>query len=130
MNKLSRIISTILIVFALLSLVIYRMRLGDVRRRQPVDTSRAITSEIKMIEGQICDVDTGSNTLILIDGSQQVTFDFDGRTAIVESGRAVQPASIPRGASATVKYTQKAGKNWARKIELLAAAPSEPSDMY
>lgn len=130
MNKLSRIITIILIGFVLSSLVIYRLRLRDVRGRQPVDAPRAIKSEIKMIEGQICDVDTGSNTLILIDGSRQVTFDFDGRTAIVESGRAVQPASIPRGASATVKYTQKAGKNWARKIELLAAVPSEPSDSY
>lgn len=130
MNKLGRIISAILIVFALSSLVIYRLRLGGVRGRQAPDTSRAIRSEIKMIEGQICDVDTGSNTLILIDGSRQVTFDFDGRTAIVESGRAVEPASIPRGASATVKYTQKAGKNWARKIELLASVPSAPSDTY
>ena len=112
MNKLGRIISIILIGFVLSSLVIYRMRLGDGHRRQPADTSRAIKSEIKMI------------------GGQQVTFDFDGRTEIVESGRAVQPASIPRGASATVKYTQRAGKNWARKIELLAAVPPGPSDTY
>ncbi len=130
MNKLNRIISTILIVFALLSLVIYRLRSGDRYARPTPNTSRAIKSEIKMIEGQICDVDTGSNTLILIEGSREVAFDFDGRTAIVESGRAVQPASIPRGASVKVKYTQRAGKNWARKIELLAAAPSVPSDMY
>lgn len=124
MNKLNRIISAILIAFALSSLLIYKLRLGDVPALQPVDTSRALTSEVKIVEGQICAVDTGSNTLILIDGSQEVAFAFDERTAIVESGRAVQPASIPHGASATVKYTQRAGKNWARKIELLAAAPS------
>lgn len=130
MNKLSRIISVILIVFALSSLVIYRLRLGGAHLRQPADTSRAMKSEIKMIEGQICDVDTGSNTLTLIEGSREVAFDFDGRTAIVESGHAVQPAAIPRGASVKVKYTQRAGKNWARKIELLAAVPSELSDSY
>jgi hypothetical protein len=125
MNKLNRIISAILIAFALSSLLIYRLRVGDTPALQPADASRAITSEVKVVEGQICAVDTGSNTLILIDGSQEVAFAFDGRTAIVESGRAVQPASIRHGASATVKYTQRAGKNWARKIELLAAAPSE-----
>ena len=130
MNKLSRIISTILIVFALSSLVIYRLRLGDRYVRPAPNASRAIKSEIKMIEGQICDVDTGSNTLILIEGSREMAFDFDERTAIVESGRAVEPASIPRGASVKVKYTQKAGKNWARKIELLAAAPPGTSDSY
>ena len=130
MNKLGRIFSAILIVFALSSLVIYKLRLGNVHVRQAPNASRAIKSEIKMIEGQICDVDTGSNTLILIEGSREVAFDFDGRTAIVESGRAVQPASIPRGASVKVKYTQRAGKNWARKIELLAAAPSGPSPSY
>ena len=130
MNKLSRIISAILIVFALSSLVIYRLRLGNGHGRPASDTSRAIKSEIKMIEGQICDIDTGSNTLILIEGSREVAFDFDGRTAIVESGRAVQPTSIPRGASVKVKYTQRAGKNWARKIELLAAAPPEHSGSY
>ena len=130
MNKLSRIISAILIVFVLSSLFLYRMRLIDGHGRLALDSSRAIKSEIKMIEGQICDVDTGSNTFTLIEGSREVAFDFDGRTAIVESGRPVQPASIPRGASATVKYTQRAGKNWARKIELLAAAPSEPADSY
>jgi hypothetical protein len=130
MNKLNRIISAILIVFALSSLVIYRLRLGDRYARQPQDTSHAIKSEIKMIEGQIYNIDTESNTLILIEGSREVAFDFDGRTAIVESGRAVQPASLPRGASVKVKYTQKAGKNWARKIELLAVAPSEPTNSY
>jgi hypothetical protein len=125
MNKLNRIISAILIAFALSSLLIYRLRLGDVPAPQPSDTARAFKSEIKIVEGQICAVDTESNTLILIDGSQEVAFTFDGRTAIVESGHAVKPASIPHGASATVKYTQRAGKNWARKIELLAAAPSD-----
>ena len=58
MNKPGRIISAILIVFALSSLVIYRLRLGDGRRHQSTDTSRVIKSEVKMIEGQICDVDT------------------------------------------------------------------------
>ena len=130
MNKLGRIISAILIVFLLSSLFIYRLRSGDGTARPATDASRVIKSEIKMIEGQISAVDTDSNTLILIEGSREVAFDFDGRTAIVESGRAVKPASIPRGASATVKYTQRAGKNWARKIELLAAVPSEPTDSY
>jgi len=125
MNKLIRIFITILMAFALSSLLIYRLRLGDTPAPQLAEPERSIKSEIKTADGQIGVVDTGASTLTLIDGSQEVTFIFDGRTAIVESGHAVKPASIPQGAPATVKYTQRGGKNWARKIELLTAAPSD-----
>jgi hypothetical protein len=55
---------------------------------------------------------------------------FDERTSILESGRPVQPASITSGTPATVKYTQRGGKKWARKIELASAEPPESSDAY
>src|SRR4051812_35509898 len=110
MNKLIRIFITILMAFALSSLLIYRLRLGDAPAPQLAEPERSIKSEIKTVDGQIGVVDTGASTLTLIDGSQEVTFIFDGRTAIVESGHAVKPASIPQGAPATVKYTQRGGK--------------------
>jgi hypothetical protein len=126
MNKLARTIIVILIAFALASLSIYWSRIGsEAPAPQPSDPDRAIISEVKTAEGQIGAVDPGSKTLILIDGDEEVIFAFDERTAIVESGRVVQPNSIQRGASATVRYTQRGGKNWARKIELARAAPPE-----
>jgi hypothetical protein len=126
MNKLARTIVAILIVFALASLSLYWSRIGGVTPApQQSDPSRAIISEVKTAEGQISAVDPGSKTLILIDGNQEVLFAFDERTAIVESGQAVQPNSIQRGAAATVRYTQRGGKNWARKIELAHAAPPD-----
>ncbi|HKP87523.1 MAG TPA: hypothetical protein VJZ26_15580 [Blastocatellia bacterium] len=124
MNRLIKIIIALLIAFALSSLLVYRVRLGDAPALQTGIASRAVQSEIKTVEGQIGIVDTGANILTLIDGSREVTFTFDGRTTIVESGRAVQPGSIPQGAPAAVKYTQRGGKNWARKIELLTARSS------
>ncbi|HEX8089068.1 MAG TPA: hypothetical protein VF762_09465 [Blastocatellia bacterium] len=126
MNKPVRTIVVILLAFALASLSLYWSRMGGVAPApQQSDPARPIISEIKIAEGQISAVDQGSKTLILIDGSGEVVFAFDERTAIVESGRAIQPGSIQRGAAATVRYTQRGGKNWARKIELARAAPPE-----
>jgi hypothetical protein len=127
MNKLFRTISALLAAFALSSLLIYRARLGDDSAPPPKEERGGIQSDVQTIEGQIGIVNTGDNTLTLIEDGQEVTFIFDGRTAIVESGRAVQPASIPQGASAAVKFTQRGGKNWARKIELLT---DRSSDFY
>ena len=126
MSNLTRTIVVILIAFALSCLWLYWSGTGGDALAPPKDDpARAITSEVKIAEGQIGSVDQGSKTLILIDGSQEVLFAFDERTAIVESGRIVQPDSIPSGASATVRYTQRGGKNWARRIELARAAPPE-----
>ena len=122
MNKLLRIITILLVGFALSSLLIYRLRLGD--GPTPRNNRQVIQSEVKTVEGQVGTVDEDAKTMTLMDGDQEVTFSFDERTAIVEQGRAVQPKAIPRGAAAAVKYSQRGGKNWARKIEVLAAAPS------
>src|SRR5438270_2720584 len=125
MSKLIRIIVIILCAFALASLFIFRLRIADARLPASPPQS-AINSDVKTVEGQIGAVDTDTKTVTLVEGDKQVTFDFDERTAIVESGRAVPPAAIPQGAAASVRYTQRGGKNWARKIELLTDTPSEP----
>ena len=123
MSKLIRIIVIILLAFALASLLIVRLRMTDA----PAGPAQsAINSDVQTVEGQIGTVDTDTRTLTLVDGDKQVTFDFDERTAIVESGRSVPPTKIPQGAAASVRYTQRGGKNWARKIELLSAPPSDP----
>ena len=123
MSKLIRIIVIILIAFALASLLIFRLRMSDA----PAGPAQsAINTDVQTVEGQIGAVDTDTRTLTLVDGDTQVTFDFDERTAIVESGHAVPPAKITQGAPASVRYTQRGGKNWARKIELLSAPPSDP----
>ena len=128
MNKLLRNITIILVGFALSSLLIYRLRLGD--GPTPRDNRPVMQSEVKTVEGQIGTVDEDAKTMTLVDGDQEVIFSFDERTAIVEQGHAVQPKAIPRGAAAAVKYSQRGGKNWARKIEVLAAAPSAAPSEY
>jgi hypothetical protein len=122
MSKLIRIIVIILFAFALASLLIFRLRIGDAPAGAPQST---INSDVQTVKGQIGTVNTDAKTLTLVDGDKQVTFAFDERTAIVESGHAVPPASIPQGAAASVRYSQRGGKNWARKIELLTDTPSE-----
>ena len=124
MSKLFRIIIIILLAFALASLLIFRLRLGDAPAL-PGPPQPSMNADVQTAEGQIGTVDTDTRTLILVDGDKQVTFDFDERTAIIESGHAVPPAKIPQGASASVRYTQRGGKNWARKIELLTDRPTE-----
>jgi hypothetical protein len=124
MSKLLRIIVLIFLAFMLASLLIFRLHIGDAPAPHSPPQS-PLNSDVQTVEGQIGAVDTDTKTLTLVDGDKQVTFDFDERTAIVESGHAVLPAKIPQGASASVRYTQRGGKNWARKIELLTDTPSE-----
>src|SRR5262245_2588113 len=131
MSKLVRILAVILLTFALSSLVVYRLRLGNTLRpsRQSPPTP-GLVEETKTIDGEIQTVDPSSKTLTLINDGQQLLLAFDERTAIVESGRPVQPTSIASGTPATVKYTQRGTKKWARRIELSPAQPTDDSNSY
>ena len=131
MSKLLRILSVILIAFALSSLLVYRLRLNSTLRppRQGRSASNLL-EETKTVEGEIQAVDPDARTLTLINEDEEVMMAFDERTAILESGKPVQPASITSGRPATVKYTQKGSKKWARRIELAPAEPPESSDSY
>ncbi|HEY3139340.1 MAG TPA: hypothetical protein VGL29_25195 [Blastocatellia bacterium] len=131
MSKLARILIIILMAFALSSLVLYRLRLGSTLRPSRQNTATAgLVEETKTIDGEIEAVDPGSSTLTLINDGQQLLLAFDERTAILESGRPVQPTSIASGTPATVKYTQRGTKKWARRIELAPAQPIDDSDSY
>ena len=116
MSRLFLIIAIICIAFALASLLTYRLHSRDAKAPPP---PAAIDAEVQTTEGQIGSVDTDKQTLTLVDGDRLVIFEFDERTAIVEAGHAVQPALIPQGAPASVRYSRRGDKNWARKIELL-----------
>lgn len=131
MNKLLRILSVILLAFALSSLVVYRLRLSSTLRPSRQSASApGLVEETRIIEGEIQAVDAGSRTFTLVNEGQEVILVFDERTSILESGRPVQPASIASGTPATVKYAQRGGKKWARRIELAPAEPPESSDAY
>lgn len=131
MSKLVRILSVILIAFALSSLVVYRLRLSStLRRSRPHQSTPGLVQETRIIEGEIQTVDPGSRTFTIVNEGEEVMLAFDERTSILESGRPVQPAAITSGTPATVKYTQRAGKKWARRIELAPAEPSDASDSY
>lgn len=130
-SNLARVLSVILIAFALSSLVVYRLRLS--RSLSPAIQSKPATrliEETQTIEGEIRAVDRDSRTLTLMNGGEQVTLGFDDRTSITESGRPVKPASIVSGTAASIKYAQRGGKKWARRIELAPAEPRGTSDAY
>lgn len=131
MSKLVRILTVILIAFALSSLLVYRLRLSTTLRLPRHDApAPGLVEETSTIEGEIQTVDQGSRTLTLLNDGQEVMLAFDERTSIIESGRPVKPASIASGTAATVKYAQRGGKKWARRIELAPAEPPESSDGY
>jgi len=128
---LVRTLSIILIAFALSSLVVYRLRLSSTLPRSRQSTpAPGLVEETTIIEGEIQTVDPGSRTLTLLNEGEEVMLAFDERTSIVESGRPIKPASIASGTSATVKYAQRAGKKWARRIELAPAEPPDATDAY
>jgi len=131
MSKLARILIIILIAFALSSLVTYRLRLGStLRPSRQGEPTPGLVEETKTVDGEIQTVDPNSRTLTLINDGQQLVLAFDERTAILESGRPVQPTSIAAGTPAIVKYTQRGTKKWARRIELAPAQPIDDSDSY
>lgn len=132
MNKLLRILSIILLAFLLSSLFVYRLRLGGtLRRSRQAQPTPVLVEETKVVEGQIQTFDPGAQTLTLVNDSEEVVMlAFDERTAILESGKPVKPASISSGTPAMVKYTQRGGRKWARKIELTPAEPPTTSDSY
>ena len=131
MNKLIRILAVILIAFALSSLLIYRLRVGNaIRPSRQSQSPPALIEETRTVEGQIQAFDPGGNTVILVNDSEEMMLAFDERTAILVSGHPVQPASITSGRAATVKYTQRGTRKWARRIELAPAEPPTASDSY
>jgi len=128
-SRLARVLSVILIAFALSSLVVYRLRLA--RSLRPADQnqpSKRLVEETRTIEGEIQSVDPGSRTLILMIDGEEVTLGFDDRTSFTESGRPVLPATIASGTPASVNYAQRRGKKWARRIELVSAKPPHASE--
>jgi len=130
-SKLVQILGIILIGFALSSFAVYRLRLASsLRIRTQNQSATRLAEETRIIDGQIQAIDPGSRTFTLSNDGNEVTLAFDERTSILESGRPVQPASITSGTPATVKYAQRGGKKWARRIELGRAEPLEPSDGY
>ncbi|HMG35330.1 MAG TPA: hypothetical protein VKM94_15430 [Blastocatellia bacterium] len=116
MRRLIVIICVLLSAFAVASLFLYRTRVGG-SHDQPA-SRRSIVSEVNTAEGQVEAVDVDSGTLKLNAGDQEVVFTFDDRTAILQSGHTIPPASLEAGTGVTVKYTKRGGKNWARRIEL------------
>lgn len=129
MSKLLRILGIILIAFSLSSLLVYRLRLGTLHPSRGPQSTR-LAEETRIVEGQIHTVDPGAQTFTIVNDDEEVDLAFDERTSILESGRPVKPASITSGTPATVKYTQRGGRKWARKVELVPAEPPASADSY
>jgi hypothetical protein len=128
-SYLVRVLSAILIAFALSSLVLYRFRLArTLRTSSQSQPAASLVEETRTIDGEIQSVDADARTVTLMSDGEAVTLGFDERTSITESDHPVQPASIVSGTPASVKYAQRGGKKWARRIELVPAEPPESSD--
>lgn len=131
MNKLVRILTVIFVAFALSCFVVYKLRLGStLRHSQQGRPSPNLVEETKTLEGQIQAIDPGTSTLTMVNEGEEVMLAFDERTAILESGHAIKPTSITSGRPATVKYTQRGTKKWARRIDLAPAEPPDASESY
>jgi hypothetical protein len=126
MRRLALIIFCILAAFAAASLAVYRLGISRNRVVEQTGPRRSIAPEVKTAEGEVQAIDVNSGTLTILDGDHQFTFAFDDRTSILQSGHTVAPDSIEAGAGAKVRYLKRGGKNWARRIDLLA--PSNGSE--
>jgi len=116
MKRLVKIISIILLVFIILSICIYRLRLNRTmtayhRAKAATELTNDLTAE-----GDINSVDAVNNTLLLSDGRQVFAFSFNNRTVFRNADRIVQPATISSGTRARVRYRKKGDRNLAQEI--------------
>jgi hypothetical protein len=75
----------------------------------------------KVAKGEVSAVDLSAKTLTLMEGQKSLTFNFDDKTLIKQAHQTVQPSAITSGMQATVKYTEKDGKDWATSVVLYPA---------
>ena len=112
--------------FAIASILITAFALsGTVLAQQKPAAKKAPPTKVpqaKIAKGEVSAVDTSARTLTLMERGKAVTFAYDETTKITEDGRTVEPSAITTGAKATVKYTEKDGKNLATSISLTPAA--------
>ena len=131
MNKLLRTLAVIFVGFSLSSFLLYKLRLGStLHQTQHSRRAPNLVEEIKTVEGQIQTIDPGTSTLTLLNDGEEMMLAFDERTAILESGHVIKPTSITSGRPATVKYTQRGARKWARRIDLAPAEPAEATESY
>ena len=131
MNNLIRILTVIFVGFSLSSLLVYKLRLSStLHQSQQRRSTPKLVEETKTVEGQIQTIDPGTSTLTLLNDGEEMMLAFDERTAILESGHAIKPTSIATGRPATVKYTQRGARKWARRIDVAPAEPAAASDGY
>ena len=131
MNKLVRTLAVIFVGFSLSSFLLYKLRLGStLHQSQQSRRATNLVEETKTVEGQIQAIDPGANTLTLLNDGEEMMLAFDERTAILESGHVIKPTSITSGRPATVKYTQRGARKWARRIDLAPAEPAEATESY
>jgi hypothetical protein len=124
MRRLVAIILFPIVAFAAASLLVYKLGLGRAGGETAV-SRKSIVPEVKTAEGEVQAIDLGAGTLTIVEGDHQYTFSFDDRTSIQQSGHPVAPDLIEAGSGAKVRYLKRGGKNWARRIELVAASNGE-----
>lgn len=117
MKRLVKIISVILLVFIILSICVYRLRLNKTMvSRHRAKEATELTNDLITAEGDINSVDAVNNTLLLNDGSQTFAFSFNNRTVFRNANSVVQPAAISSGTRARVRYRKKGDRNLAQEI--------------
>ena len=120
MRRLVATILFLLVAFAAASLVVYRLGLGHSTPGEPA-VHNTIVPDVKTAKGEVQAIDVGAGTLTIVNGDREFVFTFDDRTSISQSGHSVPAGSIEAGTGATIRYLKRGGKNWARRIELVAA---------
>jgi hypothetical protein len=117
MRRLVKIISIILMVFVILSVCVYRMRLNSsLLSPQHVSSAPGTKGDLKIAQGAIIAVDASNNVLLLSDGSHRFAFTLSDKTIFRSNDHMVQPTAISSGAKATVRYTQRGNSNLAQEI--------------
>ncbi|MCS6805359.1 MAG: hypothetical protein RMM98_01205 [Acidobacteriota bacterium] len=86
-----------------------------------VEAKHATKANMRTVRGEITAVNTNAETLTLMERGKAITFAYNNHTEFTEAGRRVEPSAIKSGMKATVKYTEREGKNWAHSVDLRPA---------
>jgi hypothetical protein len=112
MRKFLSITNVVVLAFALSGAAVASQTSAAHKVPARTEAKHTMKANMRTARGEISAVNPSAETLTLMERGKAVTFAYNNQTRFTESGRRVQPSVIKSGMMATVKYTEREGKNW------------------
>jgi hypothetical protein len=122
MKKRYVVLSSLVVVFALFVIANAQPQANsDTTKSTASSTQHKVKHPLMTTKGEISSIDINGRTLTLMEGQNPMSFNFNDKTRVTQSGRSVQASAIKTGERASIKYKEQDGQKWATAIQLASA---------